>query len=345
MNRFFLYRITDCLVPMGERNYHERLDLRCLAFRVLLVMISFAGFIGAPCLAQEHETVAKWREEHFSIHRVEPQKGWSGQTIVPEQWGPVAQPNLEEELQNAPKLELERVAPPPERCWTGHQPYLVPNLDGRSWDMVFPYYNTYRGEQEVVIHDFGTGKTRKQVLSTGKGDSVLTKEALGFHMQPSFYADGKLIFEMYGPVLFVIYDPAVNGFVHGEKPFGDNVINGRCVLGEDGIIYGVGWPRDKRGFVAYSFNPKTYEAERSETFGPPNPHRKELYREVKKSGHWFYAAIGSRPWHLVAYNFRTKKGRLLATTEDIRGGSGTIGMDRIKGGAMAQGQVCVSRLL
>jgi hypothetical protein len=53
------------------------------------------------------------------------------------------------------------------------------------------------------------------------------------------------------------------------------------------------------------FFSKTYEAKRFETFGPPNEHRRELYREVVMFGDWIYAAIGAQPWHLVAFNFHT----------------------------------------
>jgi hypothetical protein len=132
--------------------------------------------------------------------------------------------------------------------------------------------------------------------------------------------------------MFVIYDPAQDAFVRGVKPFGDDVINGRCLLGEDGKIYGMGWPRDKSGFVAYRFDPVTNEAERFETFGPPNEHRRELYRGARMFGDWIYAAIGSQPWHLVAFNFKTGEGRLLAATEQTIGDSNTIGMTRMKGG-------------
>jgi hypothetical protein len=277
----------------------------------------------------------RWKQagEGFSVDTVEPQCGWVAEARVdPSRWKPVEQPDLAEQLEGATELELEDVAPPPERCWVGHRPYLVPNPDGKSWDMAFPYYNTYGGEQEVVIHDFGTGRTRKQILSGGKGESVLTKERIDFHMQPSFYADGKLIFEMYGPVMFVVYDPAKDAFVHGVKPFGDDMINGRCVLGEDGMICGVGWPKDKSGFVAHRFDPKTYEAKRFDTFGPPNEHRRELYRKVVMFGDWIYAAIGAQPWHLVAFNFQTGEGRLLATTEPIIGDPDTIGLTRMQGG-------------
>jgi len=146
------------------------------------------------------DEVAQWRQagEHFSIEAIRPQCGWAEERVDPGRWKPAEQPDLAEQLEDAPELKLEYVAPPPERCWVGHRPYLVPNPDGKSWDMLYPYYNTYGGEQEVVIHDFGTGQTRKQILSGRKGDSVLTKERIDFHMQPSYYADGKLIFEMYG---------------------------------------------------------------------------------------------------------------------------------------------------
>jgi len=265
------------------------------------------------------------------VKDVAERRGWVKNTVAPEKWKPVEQPNLADELAKAPALRLEDVAPPPERCWVGHQPYLAPNPDGKSWDMIFPYYNRYRGEQEVVIHDFGTGKTTKQVLSTGKGDSVLTREGIGFHMQPSYYADGKLVFEMYGPVIFVVYDPAVDRFVHGAKPFGDAVVDGRCVLGADGKIYGVGWAKDKSGFVAYSFDPRTYEARRFPTFGPANPNRSELYRQVQMAGDWLYAGIGHRPWQLVAFNVRTGEGKLLASSVPTERGHG-IGLTKMKGG-------------
>jgi hypothetical protein len=281
------------------------------------------------------DDVADWKDAgpDFSIDVVQPQVAWCGERPSdPRDWKPADQPDLAEELQAAATLELEDIAPPPERCWVGHRPYLVPNPDGQSWDMVFPYYNTYGGEQEVVIHDFGSGRTRKQTLSGGSGDSPLTRERIDFHMQPSFYADGKLIFEMYGPVLFVVYDPAQDAFIRAVKPFDDQLITGRSVLGDDGLIYGVGWPRDKSGFVAFRLDPKTYTAERFPTFGPANENRRELYRKVVLYGDWIYAAVGSQPWHLVACNIRTGKGRVLATTQPIIGDHATIGLTRLQGG-------------
>ncbi len=274
----------------------------------------------------------EWPEEHFTIETVAAQTGRLDGTVAPEKWKPAAQPDLAAALEKAGSLKLEDVAPPPARCWVDHRPYLAPNPGRKGWDMVYPYYNTYRGEQQMVIHDFHAGRTRVQVLSTGTGADVLTKERIGFHMQPSYYAAGKLIFEVYGPVLFVVYDPAADRFVKGVKPFGDAVINGRCALGVDGMIYGIGWLKDKSGFVAYRFDPNTYEAKRYETFGPANPNRRELYRDVALFGDWLYAGVGNRPWHVVGFNFRTGEGRLLATTADIRGDYKTVRFERFKGG-------------
>jgi len=310
--------------------------------RVALTLIALTmvlGTSGGPCSgpageargAESAGAAAAFTEAAFPIENASPQKGWAGGAIDPATWKPVAQPDLAEALEQAPRLELVSVAPPPERCWVGHQPYVAPNPDGTSWDMVFPYFNRYRGEQEVVIHDFGTGKTRKQTLSTRQGDSVLTREAIDFHMQPAYWTHGKLVFEMWGPVIFVVYDPAQDAFTHGFKPFGDEVINGRCVLAKDGMIYGMGWAKGGGGFVAYRFDPETLETKRFEAFGPSNPNRKELYRQVAMAGDWLYAGIGHEPWHLVALNVKTGEGRLLATTAADEKGYGIV-LTRMKGG-------------
>jgi hypothetical protein len=180
-----------------------------------------------------------------------------------------------------------------------------------------------------VFHDFGTGKTGRQVLSTGKGGSVLTREPIGFHMQPSYYTRDKLFFVVYGPVLFVVYDPAVDRFVYGAKPFGDDVTNGRAVLGADGMLYGMGWDED--GFVPYRINTETYEAQRFGSFGPKNENRSELYRQVVMHGDWLYAGVGHRPWHLAAFNFVTGESRLLATSDADERGQGIV-LTKMKGG-------------
>jgi len=303
------------------------------AFRRPAVAVLVAAvLIGAgPLSAAEPDTAAAFTEAAFPIADAAFQKGWAGEGVEPADWKAVPQPDLAEALKRAPALKLEDVAPPPGRCWCGHQPYVCPNPEGKTWDMLFPYYNKYRGEQQVVIHDFGTGKTRIQVVSTRQGEEVLTREPIGFHMQPAYWTHGQLVFEIWGPVLFVVYDPAEDRFTRGVKPFGDEVTNGRCVLGPGGLLYGMGWTKGGGAFVAYRFDPRTCEATRFPPFGPSNPNRKELYRQVAMVGDWLYAGIGHQPWHLVALNVKTKQGRLLATTVPDERGHGIV-LTRMKGG-------------
>lgn len=320
------------MVPTYEPQPHPAWRSKSCQWNTPALSVAALFVLALPLPLTAQSAANDWKEEPFEIKTVAPLERYASEPIDPVQWRPTQQSDLAGQLATAHTLQLDPVGPAPKRCWTGHRPYIVPNPNGKSWDMLLPYYNKYRGEQEIVIHDFGTGETTTQVLSTRKGDSVLTKEAIGFHMQPSYYTHGKLVFKHYGPVLFTVYDPAVNRFVKGVKPFGDSVVAGNCVLGEDGMIYGMGWPKDKSGFVAFCFDPVTYETKRSETFGPANPKRRELYRGVIMSGDWLYADIGTSPWHLVAYNFKTEEGRLLATTKDIIGSGATIQMKRVSGG-------------
>ncbi|MFO7901583.1 MAG: hypothetical protein R6U98_02890 [Pirellulaceae bacterium] len=111
--------------------------------RTTIVLVSWLLLVGTRPV-QCSEPVAEWRSagEGFSIDAIEPQTGWVVEKEVEaSEWTPVAQPKLAEELEHIPELKLVNVAPPPERCWVGHRPYLVPNPDGESWDMAYPYYN------------------------------------------------------------------------------------------------------------------------------------------------------------------------------------------------------------
>ena len=69
------------------------------------------------------EDVAQWKRagDRFSIGAIRPQRGWvAEEQIAPIQWQAAEQTDLSEQMEDAPQLELENVAPPPERCWVGH---------------------------------------------------------------------------------------------------------------------------------------------------------------------------------------------------------------------------------
>ena len=138
--------------------------------------------------------------------------------MAPSDWKPVSQPGLAEQIKNAPQLELTDVAPAPERCWVGRRPYLVPNPDGKSWDMVYPYYNKYGGVQEVVIHDFGSGRDTQASaqhphgrLGAYAGADRLSHAAVLLHRRQAGLRD------VSGRSMFVVYDPAVDAFVARDQ--------------------------------------------------------------------------------------------------------------------------------
>lgn len=306
----------------------------------LLAMVLFPVFARESELPEAPEAGADMTEENvwatgdFPIQTIAPQMGWRGTEIAPEKWKPVEQPNLAEKLKQAAPLTLVDVAPGPQSVNSGHQPYMVPNSDG-TWDMIYPHFGKYFSPQQMVIHDFGTGQTTSQLLGTRKGDTLLTKGRWEFHMAPAYYSNGKLLLanQPYEPVMFAIYDPDQNRFTHAVRPFGETVVRGETVLGEDGKLYGIGWnKKEKDGFIAYWYDPASGQSWRSEVFGPANKNIDSLYGGTTRSGDWVYADYGRKPWHLVGFNFKTGEGRILATSQNIIGSYKTIRYTPIEGG-------------
>ena len=257
-------------------------------------------------------------------------------------WEPLPQPNLSQELQTAPTLNLSEAGPPPQRCWVGG-PYIVPNPNGSGWDMLRMYYSGYGGSGEVVIHDFGSGETTKQAWGPKYEGDLITSHRTDFHMQPGYYIDGKLVFYIWVSgleglaVTFTVYDPAANEFVYTAVPnppseYG-NAQGAATDMTRDGMVYGIGWDGGHDGYVPVSFNITSLEAKAYGTIGHPDVGSLTVnYREAVAVGDWVYAAIGNSPWHIVAYNFRTGEGKVLAETADISGDHNTIGLREVESG-------------
>jgi hypothetical protein len=248
------------------------------------------------------------------------------------EWKVTLQPDLGEKLVGALQLTASDVLPGPTRVWV-ENPIFAPNGDG-SWDMIVVYQENYMGAKQAVIHDFGAGRTHVQALCTGDETSRLTRLAYTFHLRPHYWAAGKLFVDVGPPskgVTVLAYDPAENGFVHIERPFGRSVSRGAMALGDDGMVYGIGWASDKSCLVAFRIDPETCEAERYAGFGPSNENWTELYIDCVMDGAWLYAGIGQSPWYLVAYNFTTHEGRVLARTKEIK--ADRIRLTARKGGA------------
>ena len=256
-------------------------------------------------------------------------------------WQPVAQPNLSVELADAPLLNLTESLGGPDAVKNG-RPRFVPNPDG-SWDAIIIYYESYMTRKEAVIHDFGTGETVIQPLSQNVYDhrreivDMLNDTRYMFHLVPHYWAAGKLFIDVSSNYRLAVlaYDPVENAFVHLSYPFGyadaSEYRESFMGLGDDGMLYGLGWPADASSFAAYRVDPVTYEIVMYPGFGPANPNRRGIYGEFVIDGEWLYAGVGQSPWHLVAFNTRTEEGRLLATTEPLQ--EDLVDLVALKGGA------------
>ena len=274
---------------------------------------------------------------------VRPQRGWAGSPPAAEEWKPEPRPKLAEQIESAPMLRLQEIAPGPRHVWT-EKPLFAPNPDGETWDMILTYQSGYMGPKQMVIHDFGTGRTQVQKLcelddmdAAKKGENFLHTARFSLHLRPHYFAAGKLFVDNSSYcTTWSAYDPAQNRFVWAAAPFGyrDGLKQGASALGEDGMIYGIGWPQDRSCFVPYRLNPETCEVTRYPEFGPANENRSGLYLSSAVDGDWFYAEIGQEPWHLVAFNVWTGEGRLLAESKKIR--EDQMNLASMKGGVRGE---------
>ena len=247
-------------------------------------------------------------------------------------WRPAAQRDLAKQLADAPELSVEDVLAGPTRVWMEH-PVFVPNPDG-SWDMIVVYQENYMGAKQAVVHDFGAGQTTTQDLCTDDAGDPLTEFRYTFHLRPHYWAAGKLFVDVGPPskgVTVLAYDPKENRFVHISRPFGQSVARAATALGADGMLYGIGWANDTRRLVPYRIDPESYEVQRYGGFGPANENWTELYIDCVMDDQWLYAGIGQAPWYLVAYNFKTREGRILARSKDIK--EDKIRLRSLRGGA------------
>ena len=118
-------------------------------------------------------------------------------------WRPVEQPELKQALEKAPRLQTESLGEPARgvNVW---ERWLVPNPDGKSWDVLQLYFKSYYESSWLYAIDLGTGEVKKQRLPDGR-QFYLSGTALAL--------DGK--FYMTTPangMCMHTYDPATNTF-------------------------------------------------------------------------------------------------------------------------------------
>ncbi len=123
---------------------------------------------------------------------------------VGEPWHAVEQPELKAAFQRAPLLPTESLGEPARgvNIW---EHWMVPNPDGKSWDVLQLYFKEYRGPTWLYAFDLGTGQVKNQRLPD-RHQFYLSGRALGF--------DGKYYIATpsydTGSMDLFVYDPATN---------------------------------------------------------------------------------------------------------------------------------------
>jgi len=209
-------------------------------------------------------------------------------------------------VEKAPAIEVERVCAPI-RSTRGGGFTLVPNPDGKSYDVLIRYFDTYWGPHTTVIVDLGTGEVKRDVVER----ALYQASILG--------PDGKLYGHRTarGGTAIWVYDPATNAMsvlpeltrVDGEtRPL---------TVGTDGMIYGAG-SLDGRA-CAYQLNVATGKVTDFGLMGPSHSPNACWGYSVAADHRYVYVASGKIPWYCVAYDRETKKDAVLLTLDDARG--------------------------
>src|SRR5437667_2011890 len=119
-------------------------------------------------------------------------------------WHAAEQSDLRQKLEKAPVLETESLGEPARgvNVW---ERWLVPNLDGKSWDLLQIYFKEYYGPTWLYAVDLGTRQVKKQRLPDGH-QFYLSGRARAFEGKFYIATPSRRTWSM---DLFV-YDPATN---------------------------------------------------------------------------------------------------------------------------------------
>ncbi len=223
-----------------------------------------------------------------------------------EPWRAADQPELKQALERAPVLQTESLGEPARgvNVW---ERWMVPNPDGKTWDVLQIYFKEYYGPTWLFAVDLGTGEVKKQRLPDGH-QFYLSGRALGFDGKYYIATPSRRTWSMH---LFV-YDPATNTVEErGEIVPGLGGEVRPLAVGPDGRIYGTGTRGNRVGL--YIYDPKLRKVVKD--FGPVGPSH--------PNGAWSryvmgvddthaYIASGMIPaWYLVAVNLKTGEEKIL----------------------------------
>ncbi len=221
-------------------------------------------------------------------------------------WQPVEQPELKQALEGAPVLKTESLGEPARGVNTWER-WLVPNPDGKTWDVLQIYFKEYYGPTWLHAVDLGTGAVKKQRLPDNY-QFYLSGRALGSDGKYYIAIPSRLTWSM---GLFV-YDPAT----HTMEDRGEIVpgLGGEVrplVAGPDGRIYGTGTRGNRVGL--YIYDPKLGKVVKDfGGVGPSHPNGAWSRYVMGVDDTHAYIASGMLPaWYLVAVNLKTGEQKVL----------------------------------
>jgi outer membrane protein assembly factor BamB len=221
-------------------------------------------------------------------------------------WPIAEQPELQQALEKAPLLRTESLGEPARgvNVW---ERWFVPNLDGKSWDVLQIYFKEYYGPTWLHAVDLGTGEVKKQRLADGH-QFYLSGRALGFDGKYYIATPSRRTWNM---GLFV-YDPATNTLEdRGEIVPGLGGEVRPLAVGPDGRIYGTGTRGNQVGL--YIYDPTLRKVVKDfGAIGPSHPNGAWSRYVMGVDDTHAYIASGMVPaWYLVAVNLETGEQKVL----------------------------------
>jgi hypothetical protein len=232
-------------------------------------------------------------------------------------WRAVDQPELQTALEHAPPLVPESLGEPARGVNTWEH-WLVPNPDGKSWDVLQLYFKEYYGPTWLYAIDLGTAEVRRQRLPDNH-QFYLSGRTLGFDGLYYIATPAAHAAKRRGMDLFV-YDPATNRVEErGEIVPGLTGEVRALATGPDGRIYGTGTWSDQIGL--YIYDPKLRKVVKDfGGVGPRHPNGAWSRYEMAVDDTHAYLASGMLPaWYLVAVNLKTGEEKVLleSPTEQV----------------------------
>jgi hypothetical protein len=222
------------------------------------------------------------------------------------------QPDLAAQINATKELAVDDLGAPLKSVNTGDT-MIVPNPDGKTFDILQWYFKSYDGPTEVFITDLATGQTKKNTIPDN-----LQINVAGRTVGP----DGKLYIateerKNHSGMDIFVYDPATNTLTDRGVIVPKLVGGARPItVGTDGMIYGAGSYLSPAKAGIYQLDPKTGKITDYGPVGPEHQTNGAWGYWVGADDEYTYVASGKVPWHLVAYNRKTKQEKVLYTTTD-----------------------------